>query len=216
MDTLRAFVGSLLDLGTTRRVLDLQRSVRRNAEARGARVTWVPPANLHITLRFLGEIDAGLAPALGDALALVGKAQSAPRVSVRGLGAFPLASEAPGPPRVLYARIDEGGEAVAELARAVERACEELGFARSEARFNPHVTLGRVRDWPEGLALDELAPRGGEARVLDCGSSYLTELALYRSDRLRTGVEYAALAKHTLTGAAPARSSARKGTMDRK
>lgn len=212
MDTLRAFVGCMLDLGTTRRVIDLGRAVKRNSEARGARATWVPPANLHITLKFLGEIDAGLAPALGDALAALGKTHAAPRVSVQGLGSF--AHDGGGAPKVLYARIDEGAAAVTELARAVDRACAELGFAPNAHRFTPHVTLARVSAWPEALSVEEIAPRGGEARLLDCGASYLTELALYRSDLLRTGAEYHALSKHPL--AAASRSSATKPARDKK
>ncbi len=146
MNTLRVFVGCLLDLSTTRRVLDLGRSVRARAERRGVRASWVPPANLHITLKYLGEIDEGLAPALGDALAGLAKTLAPPRVSVRGLGSFPLETEASGPPKVLYARIDEGHERVVELARSVEQACEELGVERSSGRFYPHVTLARVRE----------------------------------------------------------------------
>lgn len=205
MEMLRAFVGCLLDLQTTRRVLDLGRAVRRQCDARGVRATWVPPANLHVTLKFLGEIDAGLAPALGDALAQVAKRYAAPRVSVRGLSSFGGA----GVPRVLFAQIDEGGERLVALASAVEDVCEGLGLQRSERALQPHVTLARVRDWPAGLALSEVSPRGSESRTLDCGSSYVTEVSLYRSDLLRAGVEYHALSKHPLTGPPPAAIASR-------
>ena len=61
LETVRVFVGAMLDLGATRRVLDLARATRQRAEAAGWRVRWVPAPSLHVTLRFVGDIDAGLA-----------------------------------------------------------------------------------------------------------------------------------------------------------
>jgi 2'-5' RNA ligase len=195
MDTVRAFVGCLLDLGTTRRVVDLQRALRKNVEAQGWRAAWVPPPNLHITLKFLGEIDVGLVPPLGDALAAVARRHAAMRVGVGGVGAFPDR----GVPRVLFAKLGAGHERLEALVQDLEAALYELGLPKESRPFHAHVTLARVKHAPhEGPRLVDLAPTGA---VADCGQGYITEVSLYRSDLLRTGAEYHVLARHPLSAA---------------
>lgn len=199
MDTVRAFVGCLLDLNTTRRVAELARALRRNAEGRGWRASWVPPPNLHVTLKFLGDIDQGLVAPLSDALAAVAQRHAPLRLAVAGVGAFPPH----GAPRVLFAQIGAGHDALAALAGDVESAFAELGLPREGRAFHGHVTLARVKHAPHGAGPADLAP--AQAAALDCGTGQVTELTLYRSDLLRAGAEYHALARHLLGGAGPGR-----------
>jgi 2'-5' RNA ligase len=204
METVRAFVGCLLDLTTTRRVTDLQRALRKRVEAAGWRASWVPPPNLHITMKFVGDVDAGLVAPLGDALAVVARRHAAMRLAVGGVGAFPER----GAPRVLFAQLGEGHERLAALACDIEQAFHELGLPKESRPFHAHVTLARVKHAPhEGPRLADLAPTGLEA---DCGTGAITEVTLYRSDLLRTGAEYHVLARHPLTG-----TSLRDGGPDR-
>jgi 2'-5' RNA ligase len=194
MDTVRAFVGCLLDLGSTRRVIDLQRALRKNADAAGWRASWVPPPNLHITLKFLGEIDLGLVEPLSDALAIAARRHSPIRVGIAGLGAFPEK----GTPSVLFADITKGSDRLTTLARGIDDAFFDLGLPRDTRAFRSHVTLARVKDVPPNTgSVAAIAPKGALA---DCGNGYITEIALYRSDLLREGVEYHALGRHSLTG----------------
>lgn len=187
MDTLRAFVGCLLDLGATRRVVDLSRTLRKALDAAGWQAAWVPPPNLHVTLRFLGDIDVGTAPALSDALARVARHHAPLKLTVRELLTFPDGEA----PRVLALSIVDGHDALAALHRAVDDACFELGFPRETRPFRGHVTLSRVKQ--HGAALDTLSlPR------LDAGLAVVQEATLYRSDLLRTGAEYHALSRHPL------------------
>lgn len=187
VDTVRAFVGCLLDLGATRRVVDLSRTLRKALDAATWRCAWVPPANLHVTLRFLGDIDAGTAPALSDTLARVARQHTPLKLTVRELLAFPDAEA----PRVLALSIADGHDALAALHRAVDDACFELGFPRETKPFRGHVTLARVKH-QEGPPGPLTVPR------LDAGLAVVQEVTLYRSDLLRTGVEYHALSRHPL------------------
>ncbi len=187
MDTLRAFVGCLVDLGTTRRIADTSRALRKVFDAAGWRVSWTPPPNLHITLKFLGEIDAGTTPAVSDAIAAVVRRHGPLRVGLRDLVALPDR----GSPRVLAVGISEGHEALAALARDVESACFDLGFPRENRAFLGHVTLGRVRHQAGALA-DLSLPR------VDVGLGTAADVALYRSDLTRAGAEYHALSRHLL------------------
>lgn len=187
METVRAFAGCLLDLGATRRVVDLSRALRKAVEAAGWKASWVPPPNLHLTLRFLGDVDAGTVPAISDALAAVARRHAPLKLAVRDLVAFPDRNA----PRVLALDVADGREALAALARDVEGACFELGFPREKRPFHAHLTLARVKH--QAGALDAVAlPR------LDAGLGVVQEITLYRSDLLRTGAEYHALSRHAL------------------
>jgi 2'-5' RNA ligase len=187
MDTARLFVGCLLDLAATRRVVDAGRALRKALDNAGWRCAWVPPANLHVTLRFLGDVDAGVTPALSAALARVARAHAPLKLCPRGLLALP----SPEAPRVLALDFAEGADALSALARAVDDACFELGFPRDPRPFRPHLTLCRVKQ--PGGALEALAvPR------LDAGVALASELTLARSDLTRLGAEHHAVSRHAL------------------
>lgn len=213
MDTVRAFVGTTVDLAATRRLVELSVALRRAAPGLGLQARWVPPPQLHLTLKFLGELDAGLGPALGDALASVATAQGAFRVRLRGLGVFPGSSEAETEkdlrPRVLYVRVTDGDAALCALAEGVEAACAQLGLPRSTRALVPHVALARFERLPEGAAAGAAieALLRTATRLHDAGPGRVTELALYRSDGLRSGVEYPALARHRLRAEALERAA---------
>ena len=177
----------MLDLGATRRVLDLARATRQRAEAAGWRVRWVPAPSLHVTLRFVGDIDAGLAGALGDAMTAVARTTPPLVLGVGGLAAFPDRAA----PEVLYAEITRGHGALEAVAARLDDAFAELGLARPARRFVGHVTLGRVQYRTGGL--DAVVPSGG-----DCGAGTVAGLDLYRSDLLSKGSEYVSLARAEL------------------
>jgi 2'-5' RNA ligase len=187
METVRAFVGCLVDLGTTRKLMELSRTMRSALDAAAWRASWVPPPNLHITLRFLGEIDVGTVPALRDALAVVARRHTALRLHVRDLVALPDASL----PQVLAVGVGDERDSLGALARDVDATCRELGFSPEPKPFCAHVTLCRVRH--QASALDTLPPLR-----LDAGVASVYEITLYRSDQGRQGYEYSALSRHPL------------------
>src|SRR5262249_42877826 len=112
-----------------------------------ADVRWVDPAGMHLTLKFLGEVDAARVPDVEAALADVARRHAPLARAAGGLAGFPGATR----PRVVFAGIAGGLRELGLLAADVERACEALGFAPEARPFRGHVTLGRVRS-PKGLA----------------------------------------------------------------
>lgn len=120
----------------------------------GADVKWVEPVNLHLTLKFLGEVDPGATADIITALegALAGR--GAPGLSAVGCGAFPKARA----PRVVWLGLDGQTEMVAQMARALETALEPLGFEPEKRAFKPHLTLGRVRRPRRGAKSPSTAP----------------------------------------------------------
>lgn len=128
-----------------RREVDLlQKRLLRNH----ANVQWVRPENLHLTLKFLGEVEENRLPGLRQAAEEAAASFSPFLISLEGVGAFPGARH----PRVIWVDIQEGRETVVRLARALEEACGRLGFPPEERPFSPHLTIGRGRSLSEPLS----------------------------------------------------------------
>jgi 2'-5' RNA ligase len=117
----------------------LHELARCQAQFRELPLRLADPAGLHLTLQFLGEVDAGLAPAL---LASIDALPPAPfELRLAGLGGFPDLRST----RVLWAGLGGDLGALARLQAAVLAATAPLGFRPEERPFRPHLTLGRVR-----------------------------------------------------------------------
>ena len=103
------------------------------------KVSWTGPRNLHLTLKFLGEVPDSDVPALCNALGKI----TSPRMSL----AISHLSQLPpnGAARVLMAGVEDSDQSLAKLFGAIEYTVEPLGFAREKRKFRPHITLGRMR-----------------------------------------------------------------------
>ena len=107
-----------------------------------AGVRWVRPSGIHVTLKFLGEIDPGLPGGILDALRRTGEGLSPFRLGLAGLGAFPRPEAA----RVIWAGLDGDVDQLKGLQRDVDREVSPVaGLPPDKRPFAPHLTLGRVR-----------------------------------------------------------------------
>ena len=106
------------------------------------RVSWVRPGNIHLTLKFLGEIDSAQVELISDALTRVGARTPSFTLSVETLGFFPNGRR----PRVVWVGIREPNGDLERLAKAVEKELSPLGFQKEKRGFSPHLTFGRIRD----------------------------------------------------------------------
>lgn len=187
METVRAYVACLLDLNATRRAADISRVLRRNARARGWDAAFVPPPALHVTLRWLGEIDIGLVSPIADAIGAVAQRTAPFRVHVSGL----LAGPDPAAPRHLALGFAHGVELLRALAADLDARLDDLGIPPAPQGFRAQLTLARVARAATPLA--EVLPGGADA-----GPSTIHDLALYRCDALRPDAEPTALARFAL------------------
>jgi RNA 2',3'-cyclic 3'-phosphodiesterase len=106
----------------------------------GADLRLVAIASIHLTLKFLGEIDSKLLPNLTEVLTSSVSSEPVLSLRLRGMGAFPN----PRNPRVIWCGIEGDTDRLAFLQERVENACCSLGFDREERPFHPHLTLARV------------------------------------------------------------------------
>lgn len=151
----------------------------------GARV--VPEEQLHLTLRFIGEVEGTLFLDIREQLASV--EASGFTLSVKGVGHFPPR----GKPRVLWAGVEPAGELII-LRNKINRALSRCGVAPEKRTFHPHVTLARLNNSPTGRVMRFLA-----------GNSFLLtppftvrEFILYSSVLTSKGASHAVEASYPL------------------
>jgi 2'-5' RNA ligase len=145
--------------------------------------------NIHLTLRFLGEVEESRIEDLIKALSTV-KRPGGFEVCIKGLGAFP----GPGSPRVLWAGAEKGDKELKELHEAVDSAIAPLGYAREE-RFSSHYTIARVRYLRDKNGLKEVLAEYKE-KVFGCYQ--VDSFYLMKSELRRTGSIYTEISRFRL------------------
>ena len=181
MTKIRAFVAVNLNVAATRAVADLAEAVKQETRALALRVAWVPPPNLHVTLKFLGWTSDEAIEGIRDRLTLEMADRSPFEVRARGLGAFPDARH----PRVIWVGLEDAGGQLGGLAQLVEQALSDLGFIKDERPWRAHMTIGRVKDGR--ASLEETIAKHADR---DLGLSTIRELLVYESKLRAQGAEY--------------------------
>ena len=142
---------------------------------------WVEPHNLHLTLKFLGDVQQREIARVCQAVA-IGASEVEPfELEVRGAGAFPNAAR----PRTVWLGGGIGTEQMVVLHDRVEAALAELGFREEHRRFQPHLTIGRVRGGGSGIA--ELGKLLQQHADLLIGSMTVREVAVFSSTLTPSG-----------------------------
>ncbi|MGH9341799.1 MAG: RNA 2',3'-cyclic phosphodiesterase [Acidobacteriota bacterium] len=139
--------------------------------------------SIHLTLKFLGNIDEGKIPQIQEALQEVSARTSEFELEVGGLGVFPH----PARPRVVWVGV-ERNETLRELQRQTEAALVKLGFDAEERDFQPHLTVVRLKSGRNLRELiDSIRNQGADERV---GRLRVNEFHLYQSVLKPGGSEY--------------------------
>jgi 2'-5' RNA ligase len=188
-DMVRAFVAVEISDAVRQRLADEQARLGKSR----ARVSWVAPEKIHLTLAFLGDVLPEQAQTIGPALDGVG-AQTAPlSYTVAGLGYFGSNRS----PRVVWAGITKGADRLGVLQQRVGAALRALGFALESRPFRPHLTLGRVRSSREAAELAALIDSASDA---PCGVVPVDRVLLMRSELRPQGAVYSVLHVSPLAG----------------
>jgi len=132
----RAFIGIDIDEAVRHKLVAAQEQL----QATGAQLKLVEPPNIHVTMKFLGEVPEDKIGAIAEALkrAAVGTGQF--DIRVKGIGVFPNLRYI----RVVWAGVAEGRDEVIGLYQKIDREVQPLGF-RPERDFVPHMTVARVK-----------------------------------------------------------------------
>ncbi len=157
----------------------------------GDEVRWTKPENVHLTLKFLGEVSGEALEGIRDALTVACSPHAPFDARLRGLGAFPSPRRA----RVIWAGVGEGSGGISSLATSVESALEPWGFRREGRPYVPHATLGRAKG--RSVSLDLPANDVPETQIFRVSGVSLTKSTLAPG-----GPVYETLDAFTLRGTA--------------
>ncbi len=158
-------------------VLDAIAEALRPLRGLAPGVSWTRRSNLHLTLRFCGEVEEATAEALADAAAPWVRRMPPPPVRLVGGGAFPDVRR----PRVLWIGVES---ALEPLAGAIERAVRNVGLPPEPRGYVPHLTVGRVREGRADRVATGLLELGEVARFVP------EHVVLYRSHLSSEGARY--------------------------
>ena len=153
-----------------------------------ARASWGHQENLHLTLKFLGNIPATNVEALSQAVERTAFSARPFELLVEGCGVFPPH----GAPRVLWIGIDDPSGWLDKVYRALEDECAGAGFEREKRPFHPHLTIARVRK-PEGSGRLAAVHKEIGFPALPVGVS---GLSVFRSELRNEGSKHTVLSRH--------------------
>jgi RNA 2',3'-cyclic 3'-phosphodiesterase len=140
-------------------------------------VRWVPPQNLHLTLKFLGDISPARLEQLAEALAVETVLHPAFSLSVGSFGAFPNVNRA----RVLWIGLDAPAT-LFSLQSGIEAVTTRLGTPPEERKFSPHLTIGRVNQAANPEDLANLRTALDVTTVGDLGTVEVSAVHVFKSD----------------------------------
>jgi RNA 2',3'-cyclic 3'-phosphodiesterase len=184
MRVIRSFLALKLNLATADNLASMQAELREACADADIKVRWVPPPNMHVTLRFLGQITEPMSHALKDMLDPIVSRMPAFDLECAGIGVFPDGNK----PKVIYAGLGSGSEALNELYESVYSRLLMAGFSFEDKPFRPHVTIGRVKYSPKDALTPILSPFDGTF----FGTSLIRHFYCYQSDLTSLGAEYRA------------------------
>lgn len=186
---LRTFIAVEISAETRSRARQLIERLRGT----DAKISWVKPDCLHLTLKFLGDVDLRDIPGVCEAVTRAVADLPPFEIEAHGAGAFPTAAR----PRTIWLGVGRGADDMIALHDAVDRALGGIGYRHEQRRFRPHLTVGRVRG---GRDLDALGQLLAQHADFAGGVSSIDEVVVMSSDLTPDGPDYEPLAVAPLNG----------------
>ena len=183
----RVFVAIELPVAVRRKVIEHIDSLRDAVP--NARASWIREGNLHLTLKFLGDIPVPNVEKLSAAASIAGTRVEPFEIILEGCGAFPPR----GQPRVLWIGIDDPSGQLASLHAALEDECAKAGFPREARPFHPHLTIARIRKPHDSRHVAAAHKEMG----LDLETVRASELAVIRSELRSEVSRHTVISRHS-------------------
>ena len=180
---LRAFIGIDIDEAVRQKLVTVQEQLG----ATGAQLKLVEPPNIHVTMKFLGDVSEERVGAITEALRRAATGMKQFDIRVRGIGVFPDLRYI----RVVWVGVAEGRDELIDLQREIDRELQPLGF-RPERDFVPHLTIARVRAVKNKERLAAFVREMGDAEV---GVTRAQAVELKQSTLTSKGPIYSTLAR---------------------
>ena len=186
MTLLRAFIALEIPASIQESIQQQTAGLRKVASS--SLVRWVPAENLHLTLKFLGDVSSTSLQFVTQMLSREASQYPGFSMQVGGLGAFPSARRA----RVLWIGI-RAPETLSALQRSLDSAAARLGYPPEDRPFSPHLTIGRVKQTAAPTDLQRIQAALEAASVGPLGKADVSAVHLIKSDLKPTGSVYTRL-----------------------
>ena len=158
-------------------------------------VRWVSESNLHLTLKFLGEIELQQVSQIKDILTDIASAANPFSFNVLGSGIFP----SPARPSILWIG-NSSSDQMAVLAKEIDRAVTPVGILMESHPFSPHLTIGRVNKQQDAAILRRLSSDFQKKHIGELGLVQVDRIKLYQSELRPGGPIYTAIGQYRLGG----------------
>jgi len=185
---MRTFIAIELPDNIKKEIEQLQAPLKKT----GAFVSWVKPANIHVTLKFLGEVPEDK---INEVFSATEKALEGAKkftMSLKGTGVFPNLRR----PRVIWVGSGSGEEELSHMANRIEEEMEKIGFPKEKRKFSAHFTIGRVKSPKNIEKLMELV----ESSDFQTEKIEVNEVVVMKSQLHPAGAIYTPLKKVLLSG----------------
>jgi len=172
---------------------DIQQAIEKNTLSlrntlNANLVRWVPAGNIHLTLKFLGDVSVSTVDLLTQMLKVEASQHSRFEMRFDGLGLFP----SPRRPRVIWVGI-QAPAGLEALQRGIETATARMGYRTESRPFSPHLTIGRVKQTASLTDGQKIRAALDGTRIASLGTSHVEAVHLFKSDLKPSGSVYTRL-----------------------
>jgi 2'-5' RNA ligase len=193
MSVIRAFIAIEIAADVQQNIVQLVTVLKEKLH--NVPVRWVPTENVHLTLKFLGDVSETNLEMLKRIIQKETAEQPPFEVAVAGLGAFPTNHR----PRVIWVGM-QAPPTLMNIQHGIENETNRLGYAREEREFSPHLTLGRVSRNASVSDIHKISEVLNLTEVGSLGVTRIKSVNLYRSDLKSSGAVYTCLNTALLNG----------------
>ncbi len=182
-DKIRTFIAIELPDNIIDAIGNMQKKIGRY----GLKMRWIRPENIHITLKFLGDIDPEMIQSIESCLKKTGKENNPIQLLSRGIGVFPGLKR----PRVLWAGIDGDTDILKKLQQSLDDLLSTIGIAKEKRPFKGHLTIGRFKGQADSKKLISVIKTFS---TFETDPFFAEALTLYQSNLKPSGAVYSKLA----------------------
>lgn len=180
-NTVRTFIAVEIDTAVCKQASGVIQRLSKTA----SEIKWVESENMHLTLKFLGDVSLTETNRICNAVAKAVEKIEPFDLEMATIGAFPNLDR----PRTIWLGSDDGIEEMVDLQEAVDQSMKKVGFRLESRRYQPHLTLGRVkRLGPDAKVLTELLKK--EA-YFGAGRTRVDQVIIFSSQLTKSGPIYA-------------------------
>lgn len=195
MKTIRSFLAINVGLDTVRNIEKTQLELKEKTDEAGIKISWVPPQNMHITMRFLGNVTEPMIQAIKDNLEPITSKTPQFQITCGKIGTFEKDHKA----KIIWIGVKNQNGELEQFHNTISTLLENAGFKGETQPLSAHVTIGRIKGEDEDGAMEKLL---SEYETKSFGVSKIRALLCYRSDLKTKGTDYHLLWRLPMTGRA--------------